>query len=121
MTKKLTKPVPGKRSPNSTLNDHSGDFKEVLTLAEAAEYLRVAEEDLLPMVHQQGLPGRQIGQEWRFLKSALRTWLETSPTLDNPKEQLLRWAGAFKDDPDLQEIVREAYQQRGRSITEEGE
>ncbi len=42
---------------------------EVYTLAEAAAYLRVAEEDVLRMISTQSLPGRRFGSEWRFLKS----------------------------------------------------
>ena len=30
-------------------------------------------------------------------------------------------AGKFKDDPDLEEICREAYRKRGRPITEDAE
>jgi excisionase family DNA binding protein len=91
---------------------------EVLTLTEAAAYLRVAEGDVLRTVREQKLPGRQIGGQWRFLKTAVRDWLRSAPPRGST-EALLRWAGAFKDDPDLEEIVREAYRKRGRPITEE--
>src|SRR5437867_3705060 len=40
---------------------------EVLTLAEAAAYLRVSEADVVRLAQQQDLPGRLIGTEWRFL------------------------------------------------------
>ena len=50
---------------------------EVLDLKEAAAYLKVAEDDVLLMVREQGLAARQIGQEWRFLKAAIREWLRT--------------------------------------------
>jgi excisionase family DNA binding protein len=98
----------------------STDGKEVLTLAEAAAYLRVPDDDVLRMTRDQGLPGRQIGQEWRFLKSALRDWL-AQPRRKSPKEAMLAMAGTFKDDPFLDEIVREAYRKRGRPMTEDGE
>src|SRR5437016_1716786 len=45
----------------------NGIEAEILTLPEAAAYLRVGEQDVLRMVHDQGLPGRQVGTEWRFL------------------------------------------------------
>ena len=47
----------------------------VLTLSEAATYLRIPQSAVLELVRQQGLPGRQIGPEWRFLRSALDDWL----------------------------------------------
>ena len=53
---------------------------QVLNLPEAAEYLRVVEEDVLRLVGVQGLPGRNIGNGWRFLKAALQDWLSTGPT-----------------------------------------
>jgi excisionase family DNA binding protein len=91
---------------------------DVLTPAEAAAYLRVPEADVAGLVRDQGLPGRLIGREWRFLKAAVQDWLRTSRR--STKEALLSVAGAFKDDPFLEGIVREAYQQRGRPITEKG-
>lgn len=93
---------------------------EVLTLAEAAAYLRVPEEGVLRLIGPEGLPGKRIGTEWRFLKSALQDWLKTPPPKPS-KEAFLALAGAWKDDPDLEEIVREAYRRRGRPITEDEE
>jgi hypothetical protein len=72
------------------------------------------------MVFEQQLPARQIGRDWRFLKSALQDWLRTPPPRSS-KEALLAMAGKFKDDPFLEDIVQEAYRQRGRPITEEPE
>lgn len=93
------------------------ELPDVLTSAEAAEYLRVSEEDLLRSAVEQGLPGRMIGAEWRFLRSALDDWLRAS-SRPTSKQALLKMAGAFKDDPFLEEIVREAYEKRGRPMAE---
>jgi excisionase family DNA binding protein len=112
-----TKTPPAPAAPVAPLG---ADAADVLTLAEAAAYLRVAEADVLQVVRSQGLPGRLIGSEWRFLKAAVQDWLRT-PAPRSGKEALLAMAGVFKDDPFLEEIVREAYRQRGRPITEEGE
>jgi excisionase family DNA binding protein len=48
---------------------------EVLTAAEAAELLQVAEADLLAIAERGGLPGRRIGDAWRFSRAALLDWL----------------------------------------------
>jgi excisionase family DNA binding protein len=48
---------------------------DVLTLAEAASYLRVPDEELLRLPEQRDIPAQQIGGEWRFLKRALDHWL----------------------------------------------
>jgi hypothetical protein len=34
---------------------------------------------MLRMTLTEGLPGRKIGNQWRFLKTALQKWLGTSP------------------------------------------
>jgi excisionase family DNA binding protein len=52
---------------------------EVLTLAEAASYLRVPEEELLRLAENRDVPGQRIGGEWRFLKRALGHWLTFGP------------------------------------------
>ena len=48
---------------------------EVLTLAEAAAFLRASEENVVRLVNEQELPGRFVADGWRFLKSALKEWL----------------------------------------------
>ncbi len=88
---------------------------EVLTLAEAAAYLRVTENEVARLVRDQGLPGRKLGDDWRFLKTALQDWLRAPPS---KKEGLLMQIGAFKDDPDLGAMLEEIYKQRGRPDAE---
>ena len=89
---------------------------EVLTLAEAAKYLRVSVGDVLHAIEQQALPARRVGSDWRILKSALDEWLRTPMTSRNFWNAQL---GALRDDPNLDAILRDAYRQRGRSMTEE--
>ena len=93
---------------------------EVLTLAEAAAYLRLSEADVLRLVDEQALPARRLGDDWRFLKAAIRQWLATGPAPKSNNEAWMELAGACKDDPDLEGIVEEAYRRRGRPITEDG-
>jgi excisionase family DNA binding protein len=116
-----TKGKGGKRSLNGpavgTGKESVDQSIEVLTLSEAAAYLRLAEEDIVRLAHLQELPGRQIGNEWRFLKAGLRDWLRT-PARMSGKEALLALAGAWNDDPDIEAIVREAHRRRGRPMTE---
>jgi excisionase family DNA binding protein len=98
----------------------NGSTDEVLTLPEAAAYLRLPEGDVIGLVRSQGLPGRFTGGEWRFLKAAIQQWLSASlPTSQTRKEAQLALAGKYKDDPDLIRICEEAYRQRGRPMIEE--
>ena len=103
--------------PGRSVHGLSG---EVLTLAEAAAYLRLAETEVAELVHAQGLPGRCIAGEWRFLKAAVQHWLATAPaTWETRKASILELAGKYKDDPDLEQIVEDAYRRRGRPMTKE--
>jgi excisionase family DNA binding protein len=97
----------------------NGPVSEVFTLEEAAAYLRLPEEDVLRMFHEQGLPARQVGTEWRFLKAAVQRWLGTgTPPLQSNKQAWMALAGAWKDDPYVEEELNEIYRQRGRPTTE---
>jgi excisionase family DNA binding protein len=99
----------------------NGPVREVLTLAEAAAYLLLPEWEVVALVRSHGLPGRLTGGEWRFLKAAIQHWLATpSPTWETRKAAILELAGKYRDDPDLERIVEEAYRQRGRPMTEGG-
>jgi excisionase family DNA binding protein len=48
---------------------------DVLTPAQAAELLQVSEEELLALAADGSLPGRRIGDKWRFSRPALIAWL----------------------------------------------
>jgi len=50
---------------------------EVLTPGEAAAFLRVDEAALLLAAERGELPGRRIGDQWRFAKAALADWLRS--------------------------------------------
>jgi excisionase family DNA binding protein len=111
-TKKQTEPQPVAPAPNN------GPVQaDVLTLPEAAAYLRLPQEDVLRLVHEQALPARRLANEWRFLRAAIQQWLSTPPPKGS-KEAQLAVAGAWKDDPYLEEELKEIYRQRGRPMTE---
>jgi len=84
---------------------------EVFTLAEAARYLRLPQDTLRKHASRGDIPGRQIGKHWRFLRAALDDWLRRPSS----KSVMLEMAGAFKDDPHLDEIVKNAYAERRRT------
>jgi excisionase family DNA binding protein len=134
---------------------------EVLTLIEAAAYLRVPEDALREMAAKRMIPARQIGEEWRFLKAGLQDWLRRGsppgeqwpfgpPWFENPpwelliaelerrlllkfisleqgrregnsKQRLLELAGTWKNDPTLDEMLKEIYRGRGRPMAEDKE
>lgn len=48
---------------------------DVLTLADAALLLQVEEHDVARLAQAGELPGRRIGEEWRFARQAILDWL----------------------------------------------
>lgn len=55
-----------------------GPAPDVLTAGEAAALLRIAEAELLQAADRGDVPGRRIGDEWRFGREALLAWLSGS-------------------------------------------
>jgi excisionase family DNA binding protein len=90
----------------------------VLTLVEAAAFLRLDEAETLRLVREQALPARQVDNDWRFLKSAVEAWLAHSAATDRARFWQVHFGG-LRDDPQLADVVREAYRRRGRP--EDGE
>lgn len=84
--------------------------QEVLTLEEAASFLRVKASAIEELIGRQGLPARMIDGEWRFLAEALRDWLKHPG-----KHALLLQAGALKNDPTLPEIMKAIEEERSKS------
>lgn len=115
MTKTKTMQQKEAAPPASSSN---GTTEDVLTLTEAASYLRLPEEEVLRMVGEQDLPARQVGAEWRFLKGAVQRWLSQPCSAGKPKG-IWGAAGSWKDDPYLDDMLKEIYRRRGRPMTEE--
>ncbi len=96
----------------------NGPAGEVLTLAEAAAYLRLPEPDVLRLVDEQGLPARRLANEWRFFKAAIAHWLSV-PHTKGSEEGIWAAAGSLKDDPYLEEMLKQVDRLRGRPMPEE--
>ena len=47
----------------------------VLTVDEAAEYLRIPKSSLYKLAQEGKVPCQKVGRHWRFHKSALEKWL----------------------------------------------
>jgi excisionase family DNA binding protein len=109
-----------RRQPKVPRKAHSftpaeNSANEVLTLSEAAAYLRLQTAEVLRLVEEQGLPARRIQEEWRFLKSAIQEWLSRPAAFGPSKAAQLAVAGAWKDDPLVEKELTEILRRRGRS------
>lgn len=117
MPRTIPKPRPVAQSAPQAPNVN-GITEEVLTLAEAAMYLRLSEEAVQVAVREQDLPGREVGGQWRFLKTGIQDWLRLGSKLRSNKEAWLALAGAWKADPNLDALHEEVARQRERLQTE---
>ena len=52
--------------PDDLLAELVSRQDEVLDLREAAAFLKIPEQAVLQMVREQGLPARQVGEDWRL-------------------------------------------------------
>lgn len=90
-----------------------GPTADVPTLPQAAAYLQLAELDVLRLGRAQGLPGRQVGSERRFLKAAVQDWLRATPAPRSNKEAWLALAGVWEDDPFRADLLEDIHRRRG--------
>lgn len=87
---------------------------EVLTLEEAAGYLRISYEVAEQLAARGAIPARRIEDDWRFLRCALDDWLRGP----DYKQTMLGQAAALKDDESLAELRSAIYAERGRPEVE---
>jgi excisionase family DNA binding protein len=77
--------------------------EDVLTLAEAAAYLRTSESAVEQLAAEEAIPSQKIGGEWRFLKKALDDWLHY-PGI-HPRELWKVHSRWLFDSPFMDELV----------------
>jgi excisionase family DNA binding protein len=118
MPRVKTKP-PSPPSNASPLPAIAAKTVDVLTLEEAAAYLRTSPEEVLRLVREQGLPGRRVGEDYRFLKAAVQDWLRAPRSNADKQAFWQTHFGALEGDPHLKEMLQQIYRQRGRPEAEE--
>lgn len=118
MSQTKTKPRPPRKPRKPGPDELPPAALEVLTLAEAAAYLRVTEEEVEELAARGEFPGRVIRGQWRFLKVAVQDWLRSAPS---QKEKLMQVAGAWKDDPYLDEMRERINAEREKVEAEANE
>lgn len=87
---------------------------EVLTLEDAAHFLKLSPDAVARQAEAGQIPGRQVEGSWRFLLPRLEDWLGRRDS----KTIFLEQAGAFKDDESMDELVARIYKARGRPEVE---
>jgi excisionase family DNA binding protein len=49
--------------------------KDILTIEEAAAFLKISKRSLYKLVKQGRIPGRKLLNRWRFDRDGLRRWI----------------------------------------------
>lgn len=47
----------------------------LMNLKQAAEFLGISEKLLMKLLQEEDIPGRKLGKEWRFERSAIKLWI----------------------------------------------
>jgi nitrogen PTS system EIIA component len=76
--------------------DSDDRSNELLTLAEVATYLKVAEKTVLRMVHNNEIPSIKVASQWRFRRSMIDDWL-MSQMKSPPKNELVKLIEATRE------------------------
>lgn len=61
-----------------TMKAHKGAItleEEILTVEEAASFLRIGKRSLYRLVKEGKVPGKKVLNKWRFEKKRLREWI----------------------------------------------
>ena len=102
-----------KKKPRLTSRnlDSKKSTPDVMSLAEAAKFLKLPAKTVQRLATEQDLPGRKIGKEWRFLRAAIERWLEGSRKTSG---SIMEQFGMFKDDPTFEEYQKIVQENRKR-------
>ncbi len=93
-------------------NKSTGDG--VLTLSEAASYLKIGERTVHRMIQRNEIPCARVGGQWRFLRSVLDDWLLSRmapipgsgiPEFFNPADGIIPIAPLLKQSAIVDDII----------------
>lgn len=57
--------------------------KEVMTIEDVANYLRIPRSSVYKLAQKGDLPGRKVGKHWRFHRGTIADWVAGINTLAN--------------------------------------
>ena len=49
--------------------------REIMTIKELSEYLKIAKSTLYKLAQEGRLPGQKVGRHWRFHKETIDRWI----------------------------------------------
>ena len=87
--------------------------EEIMTLEEVARYLKLKPQTVYKWAQEEHIPGAKLGKEWRFRKSLLDEWIDSSIVLSKGgfdltfRSSIVALQGAGLAQDELDRIVRE--------------
>jgi excisionase family DNA binding protein len=70
------------------------DNDEIMTLEEVAHYLKLKPQTVYKWAQEEQIPAAKLGKEWRFRKSLLDEWIDSSIILSKGGFDLM-WRSSF--------------------------
>lgn len=64
----------------------SNIFPDIMTIGEAAQYLRISLSSLYKIAQDGRIPCQKVGRHWRFRREAINQWLSEKPLKKNLPE-----------------------------------
>lgn len=87
---------PFRKSVEDMASPHQIPVDEILSVEEAAEFLKVPAATVRREARSGRLPGRHVGKEWRFSRSGVVAWLYGQ--IEGPGEAPARYSRKAADD-----------------------
>lgn len=60
------------------------DPRQILTIVELSEYLRIPKSSLYKLAQDGKVPGQKVGRHWRFHRAAIDEWLRRDKESQRP-------------------------------------
>jgi len=83
---------------------------ELMTLEEAAAYLRVTKKTIYRLLKQGKIPATKVGHQWRFNKASIDEWLQQKP--GGAKANIL----VIDDEETIRSLFKEILEELGHRV-----
>jgi excisionase family DNA binding protein len=90
-------------------------LNELMTVKEAATYLRLNYMTIYKLAQKRRIPATKVGGNWRFKKEILDDWLERNATTEQGTVLVV------DDDPAIKDILKEMTQKQGYTVVTAGD
>jgi excisionase family DNA binding protein len=86
-------------------------LKELMTLEEVGNYLRVTNKTIYRLLERSGIPATKVGHQWRFDKAAINVWLSQNSA--KAAANIL----VIDDDETICSLFKDTLEESGHTVT----